>query len=46
MMADMQEIYDARIKRVADAVQLKEPDRVPIVPFLSAIIIYLQYKRN
>ncbi|MFC1869466.1 uroporphyrinogen decarboxylase family protein [Thermodesulfobacteriota bacterium] len=27
------ELYNARLKRVEDAIQLKVPDRVPIVPF-------------
>jgi uroporphyrinogen-III decarboxylase len=43
-MADMQEQYDARRKRVADAVQLKEPDRVPIVPVFQAFPVYLANK--
>jgi len=39
-MANMQELYDARLKRVADAVQLKEPDRIPIVPVFQAYPVY------
>jgi uroporphyrinogen-III decarboxylase len=39
-MADMQELYDTRLKRVADAVQLKEPDRIPIVPVFQAFPVY------
>ena len=43
-MSDMQEIYDARVKRVADAVQLREPDRVPIVPVFQAYPVYYMNK--
>ncbi|MCL1896946.1 MAG: hypothetical protein FWG03_10425 [Clostridiales bacterium] len=43
-MPDMQETYDARLKRVADAVQLKEPDRIPIVPVTQAFPVYLLNK--
>jgi len=43
-MADLQEQFDARLKRVADAVQLKEPDRVPIVPVFQAFPVYLMNK--
>ena len=35
-MSSMQELYDARLKRVSDTVELKEPDRVPIVPVFQA----------
>jgi len=43
-MADMQEQYDARLKRVADAVQLREPDRVPIVPVFQCFPVYFMNK--
>ncbi len=43
-MANMQELYDARLKRVADAVQLKEPDRIPIVPVVQAFPVYYANK--
>ncbi|MDR0376544.1 MAG: hypothetical protein LBH70_01995 [Spirochaetaceae bacterium] len=43
-MENMQELYDARLKRVSDAVQLKEPDRVPIVPVFQAFPIYYAKK--
>lgn len=33
-METMHELYDARKKRVADAVKLIEPDRIPLVPCL------------
>jgi hypothetical protein len=42
----MQELYDARLKRVADAVQLKEPDRVPIVPCFEAFPVYYTRERT
>ena len=32
--------YAARLKRVADAVQLREPDRIPIVPVFQAYPVY------
>ncbi|MDR1904638.1 MAG: hypothetical protein LBQ88_20425 [Treponema sp.] len=40
----MQDLYDSRLKRVNDAVQLKEPDRVPIVPVVQAFPIYYAKK--
>ena len=43
-MSDMQALYDERIKRVAEAVQLKEPDRVPIAPVVQAFPVYLMNK--
>ena len=43
-MSDMQELYDARLKRVAEAVRLEEPDRVPIVPVFQAFPVYLMNK--
>ena len=43
-MSIIQEQYDARLKRVADAVQLKEPDRVPIVPVFQAFPVFLANK--
>jgi hypothetical protein len=43
-MADMQAIYDARLKRVDDARRLREPDRVPIVPVFQAFPVYYANK--
>ncbi|MDR1798098.1 MAG: hypothetical protein LBR44_11830 [Clostridiales Family XIII bacterium] len=43
-MATMQELYDARVKRVADAAQLIEPDRVPIVPVFQAFPVFYAKK--
>jgi hypothetical protein len=43
-METIQEQYDARLKRVADAVQLKEPDRVPLVPVFQCFPIYYAKK--
>ena len=43
-MSDLQKLYDERLKRVADAVQLKEPDRVPIAPVVQAFPVYLMNK--
>ncbi|GHU64605.1 hypothetical protein AGMMS49983_10670 [Clostridia bacterium] len=43
-MPNTQELYDARIKRVADAVQLIEPDRIPIVPVFQAFPVYYMNK--
>ena len=37
----LEEEYNARLKRVADAVALKEPDRVPIVPQVQAFPLQL-----
>ena len=39
-MEDMQKKYDAKLKRVADAVKLVEPDRIPIVPVFQAFPVY------
>jgi len=39
-MIDLQADYIARQKRVADAVSLKEPDRIPIVPVFQAFPVY------
>ena len=36
----MQKKYDAKLKRVADAVKLVEPDRIPIVPVFQAFPVY------
>jgi len=36
----LQHLYDARLKRVSDAVRLIEPDRVPIVPVFQAYPVY------
>ena len=33
--------YDAKLKRVEDAIQLKEPDKIPIVPSVSGLPFYL-----
>jgi len=44
MNDNLQKLYDARLKRVADAVALKEPDRVPIVPVIQAFPVYF-YKK-
>ena len=43
-METTQELYDARLKRVADAVKLKEPDRIPIVPVFQAYPVYFANK--
>jgi hypothetical protein len=43
-MENMQELYDSRLKRVSDAVQLKEPDRIPIVPVFQAYPVYFAKK--
>jgi uroporphyrinogen-III decarboxylase len=43
-MKNMQEIYDARLKRVKDSVQLKEPDRISIVPVFQAYPVYFANK--
>lgn len=32
--------YEARVKRVSDAVSLKEPDRIPIIPVFEAFPVY------
>ena len=32
--------FDLRVKRVADAVALKQPDRVPIIPVMEAFPVY------
>jgi hypothetical protein len=32
--------FDARIRRVTDAISLKEPDRVPVIPVMEAFPIY------
>ncbi|MDR1798097.1 MAG: hypothetical protein LBR44_11825 [Clostridiales Family XIII bacterium] len=45
-MGNKQAIYDARLKRVADAVALREPDRVPIVPIFQAFPVFYQNKWN
>jgi hypothetical protein len=37
---NIQSEYDARLKRVMDATQLIEPDRVPLVPVFQAFPIY------
>nr|MDD6336310.1 uroporphyrinogen decarboxylase family protein [bacterium] len=37
---DMQAVYQARWKRVADATAMKEPDRVPIIPVMEAFPVY------
>ena len=39
-MANMQERYDAKLKRVADAAAVKEPDQIPIVPVFQAFPVY------
>ena len=36
-----QETYQARLKRVSDAISLNRPDRVPIVPAASALPFFL-----
>lgn len=38
---DTQEKFNARIKRVEDAVALKEPDQVPMVPMFGALPYFL-----
>ena len=38
---EAQVLFNERIKRVEDAVQLKEPDRIPIVPMLGALPYFL-----
>ena len=43
-MGNMQELYDARLKRVSDTVRLAEPDRVPIVPVFQAYPVYYTKK--
>lgn len=43
-MSDIQKQYDERLKRVTDAVQLIEPDRVPIAPVFQAFPVYLMNK--
>ncbi len=35
-----QDLYNQRVKRVRDAVQLKEPDRVPLMPVMEAFPVY------
>jgi uroporphyrinogen-III decarboxylase len=45
-MSDNQELYDARLKRVSDAVKLIEPDRVPIVPCFQAFPVYYACERT
>jgi len=40
-MANNQDLYNARLKRVADAVALKEPDRMPMIPGASGIPYFL-----
>ena len=42
----MQERYDAKAKRVADAVQLKETDRIPIVPVFQAFPVYYAQEKG
>ncbi len=36
----VQDLYNQRVKRVRDAVQLKEPDRVPLMPVMEAFPVY------
>lgn len=43
-MENMDTLYNERLKRVADAVQLKEPDRIPIVPVFQAYPVYYTKK--
>ena len=39
-MNDPKELYNKRLKRVMDAVELKKPDRVPLIPQPQAFPIY------
>ncbi len=36
----MQDSYQSRFQRVMDAVQLKEPDRIPLVPVMECFPVY------
>lgn len=40
-MKDAKAVYAEKLKRVRDAVALKEPDRVPITPSISGVPFYL-----
>lgn len=40
MSNNAQKLHDQRLKRVFDAVALKEPDRVPIAPVIQAFPLY------
>jgi hypothetical protein len=49
IMANTQELYDARLRRVANAVQVKEPDagdRIPFVPVFQAFPVYYAKERT
>ena len=35
-----QELYDERLKRVHDAIALRVPDRVPLIPVIEAFPMY------
>lgn len=39
-MSGVEQIYNARLKRVKDAIALREPDRVPIVPVIESFPIH------
>ena len=40
MQKDPSQLYDERLKRVMDAVALRKPDRVPLIPQLQAFPMY------
>lgn len=42
----MQEKYDAKVKLIADTVQLKQTDRVPIIPVFQAYPIYYAQEKG
>jgi len=39
-MSEFGEDYDRRLNRVKDAIALKEPDRVPLIPVMQAFPVY------
>lgn len=40
MSKNSEKLYNERLKRVMDVVQLKEPDRVPLMPVMEAFPVY------
>ncbi|MDR0708592.1 MAG: hypothetical protein LBF77_00830, partial [Spirochaetaceae bacterium] len=41
-----EDLFNARLKRVQDAVELKEPDQMPIAPIMAAGAPYFLYNRG
>jgi len=38
MTEQVKQIYDARLKRMNDAIAMKEPDQVPVAPFFASVV--------